>query len=111
MFLWIHSQKLIILSFNIIRRRNFKFTNYFTVSLSSRDHYNVLLIDSNDAFFSSNDGNFYIEFIFKYPKNLTGFEIETGNYDILKSYDIIINDGPVFKSITDDISLRDNQVQ
>ena len=79
----------------------------FIVLLSSHDPYNLLLKDSNDRFNSGYGENVYIEFIFRIPKNLTGFEIETGNYDILKNYDIIINDGPVFKSITDDITLRD----
>ncbi|KAK8835008.1 hypothetical protein M9Y10_020613 [Tritrichomonas musculus] len=79
----------------------------FIVLLSSHDPYNLLLKDSNDRFNSGQGENAYIEFIFRIPKNLTGFEIEANEYSILRNYDIIINDGPVFKSITDDITLRD----
>lgn len=52
----------------------------------------MLLPRWNGAYYSQNGGDLSLEFIFKDPINLTGFEIEGINDFILKNYEIIIND-------------------
>ncbi|KAK8892977.1 hypothetical protein M9Y10_030231 [Tritrichomonas musculus] len=80
-----------ILSYLASKSKNI-FDHYFIVSLSNRDPYNILLPKWNGAYYSQKSGDFSLEFIFKDPINLIGFEIEGINDFILKNYEIIIND-------------------
>lgn len=67
------------------------FERPFIVSLSNRDPYNLLDHNSNSEFCSSNFGDFYVEFKFKEPINLTGFQIVGSDRHFPRCYDIIIN--------------------
>ncbi|KAK8853972.1 hypothetical protein M9Y10_016521 [Tritrichomonas musculus] len=88
-----------------------EFDRNYIVSLSTRDPYNLLLPNWDGSFFSGDFGQFYIEFIFKDAIDLIGFEIEGAGRNLMRGYEVFINnDKTSFITIEDDTSMRDNNI-
>ena len=88
----------------------------FLTILSSRDPYdllNTIIVEPNDIsdnthyqYFSSNNGNFFLEIIFEQEYEFNGFLLQSTFGDFPKRYEIYIDKTPFYKSQDDEADLN-----
>lgn len=83
------------------------FDRQYIVTLSKRDPYYLFDVNKKVNIYSANMGDFEIEIALKDAIDITGFEITSTKINILKSYQIFINDKLVL-NVDEDQKMRDN---